>query len=531
MTVITSRSLFDNRILDTDNMTPREDVAKKVEQCRVAAQIWSNVPVKKRVQILAQLRDDILNDMDALSDCLSESTGKVQTEALLGDILPVLSLLDYYLKNATAILADQNIATSPFLFTATSAKVYRQPFGVIAIISPWNYPFQLTVSPLITALFSGNGVVFKSSEYSLPVGKYIDQLFKQLDLPEGLVQWVIGDKAIAEQLIDAAPDMVFFTGGLTAGRNVMKRAALHPIPVLLELGGKDAMIVFDDADLNRASHAALYGAFCNSGQVCVSVERLYVQQKCHDRLLEKLLDNLTQIRVGRGVENDIGAMTTSAQIQLMQAHYDDAILQGAKASGPLIIHDGMFVNPIVLWNVTHNMRIMREESFAPILAIMSFDNETEVVKLANDASYGLNASVWSCDLLKAERVARQLQVGAWVINDVLKNVGHPALPFGGVKKSGFGRYHGAEGLLSFSYSVSGLINFSHLPKEPNWFPYSAERYAGFKGYLDFIYSNDSWWLRGKRNHAVLQIFRSQSQFSLKQFWHNVKCFLTLKRGY
>ena len=530
MTVITSRSPFDNRVLDIDDITQKEDIAKKLEQCRAAATIWANVPVKKRVQILTKLRDDILGDMDALCECISESTGKVPTEALLGDILPVLSLLDYYLKNATSILADRNIATSPFLFPATSAKIYRQPFGVIAIISPWNYPFQLTVSPLLTALFAGNGVVFKASEYSLPVGKYIYNLFNQLDLPEGLVQWVIGDKEIAQQLIDAGPDMVFFTGGLTAGRHVMKRAAAHPIPVLLELGGKDAMIVFDDANLERASHAALYGAFCNSGQVCVSVERLYVQQKCHDQFLEKLLDNLTQIRVGRGVENDMGAMTTSAQIQLMQAHYDDAVLLGAKASGPLVIKEGNFVNPIVLWNVTDAMRIMREESFAPILVIMSFDNETEVVKLANDTLFGLNASVWSDDLVKAERVARQLQVGAWAINDVLKNVGHPALPFGGVKKSGFGRYHGAEGLLSFSYSVSGLINFSHLPKEPNWFPYSAERYEGFKGYLDFIYGKDSWWLRGKRNHAVLQIFRSHSQFSLKQFWHNLKCFLTFKSG-
>lgn len=531
MTVMMSRSPFDNRLLGEFECTQKDAIATKIEQCRAASKIWAVVPVNKRAKILATLRHIILSDLDTLSDCISENTGKVPTEALLGDILPVLSLLDYYVKHAASILADRKIATSPFLFPATSAQVYRQPFGVVAVIAPWNYPFQLTLSPLLTALFSGNGVVFKSSEYSLPVGQYIDNLFKQLDLPDGLVQWVIGDKVTAEQVIDAAPDMVFFTGGLAAGRNVMTRAAAHPIPVLLELGGKDAMLVFEDANLSRATHAALYGAFCNSGQVCVSVERLYVHKNCYDQFLEALLKNLAQLRVGRGVENDIGAMTTVTQIHIMQAHVDDAIARGAKASGPLIIKEGNLVNPLILWDVTHDMRIMREESFAPILAIMSFEDEIDAIRLANDTPFGLNASVWSDNLLKAERVARQLEVGAWAINDVLKNVGHPALPFGGVKKSGFGRYHGAEGLLSFSYSVSGLTNFSSLSKEPNWFPYNAIRYEGFKGYLDFIYGNDAWWRRGKRNRPLLQTFQAQSQFSLKQFWHNVKCYLTLKRGY
>jgi acyl-CoA reductase-like NAD-dependent aldehyde dehydrogenase len=382
----------------------------------------------------------------------------------------------------------------------------------------------------LTALFAGNAVILKVSELCLPVGQLVVDLFGKLDLPCGLVTWVVGNAQTGEQLIDAAPDLVFFTGGLHAGRTVMQRAARHPVPVMLELGGKDPMLVFSDAQLDRACAAALYGAFSNSGQVCVSVERLYVQQNISEPFLDMLKARAAQLKVGTDPHGDLGAMTSAAQIDVVQAHYQDALDKGAKVSGPLE-RQGNFLKPVVLWNVHHGMRVMREESFGPLLPVMAFTDESEALRLANDSEFGLNASIWSSDIELAKRVASQLNVGNWAINDVIKNIGHPGLPFGGVKQSGFGRYHGAEGLRNFTYPVSGLTNRSRLSKEPNWFPYSEKGYQNFKGYMDFVYGTGSFIQRFKRNRQVLEAFREYSTFDLAQRWQNLKLMLTWKRDY
>ena len=374
----------------------------------------------------------------------------------------------------------------------------------------------------------GGAVILKPSELSLPIGQLIIDLFDKLSLPTGLVQWAAGTGETGRQLIDAGPDLVFFTGGLNAGRAIMQRAAEHPIPVIMELGGKDPMIVFADADLRRAANAALDGAFCNSGQVCISVERLYVQRECHEEFLQLLLDGVAKLQVGHGKLGDLGAMTDDKQIAKVKAHYDDAIALGAKTSGPWQC-DGNYANPVVLWNVHHDMRIMREETFGPLLPVMAFDSEEHSEQLANDCELGLNASIWSRDIAKAERIAKRLETGNWVVNDVLKNVGHAGLPFGGVKQSGFGRYHGAEGLLNFSYPVSGLTNRSRLPKEPNWFPYSEQRYQHFKGHLDFVYGSGTLLQRIVRNWQALQAFREYSTVDWPQTRRNLQLMLPWKR--
>ena len=262
--------------------------------------------------------------------------------------------------------------------------------------------------------------MLKVSELSLPIGQLISELFRQLALPENLVQCIIGAGETGAQLIDAGPDLVFFTGGLQTGRAVMQRAAAFPIPVLLELGGKDPMLVFADAQLQRAAAAALYGAFSNSGQACVSVERLYVQQDCYPEFLQLLVTGVQQLKWGSEPHGDIGVMTSQQQLAIVQAHYQDALDQGAQASGPLL-RTGQGLQPVVLWNVHHGMRVMREESFGPLLPVMAFREEAEAVQLANDSDYGLNASIWSTNIAKAQRIAAQLQVGNWAINDVLKN--------------------------------------------------------------------------------------------------------------
>lgn len=523
-------SPLDERVLNTYPITSEAEIAQKIVAARSAATIWAGYSIVKRVSLLSQLKAIILSDIDSIVADIMTVTGKVKTEILLGEIYPVLELISYYEKNAVRILDPCRLTTSPLAFPSASAQFERRPYGVVAIISPWNFPFQLSLSPLLTALFSGNAAVFKVSELSIPIGDLISLFISRIDLPEGLVQHIIGTGETGAQLIASRPDLVFFTGGLTTGRAIMAKAAQHPIPVLLELGGKDAMIVFDDANLERACKAAMYGAFSNSGQVCVATERLYVQDQCYPKFLQMLQEAVTNLTVGQGSVGDLGALTALEQYKIVEAHYQDAIAKGAKASSPLQL-TGRYLKPVILWNVTHNMRVMREETFGALLPIMAFSSEADAIQLANDSEFGLNASIWSRDINKAERVARQLQVGNWAVNDVIKNIGHAGLPFGGVKNSGFGRYHGAEGLRNFTYTVSGLTSRSQLNDEPNWFPYSDQRYKEIRGFIDFIFGNGTFWQRIARNWQALQAFRGYAQSNARQHWENIKISLLRRRDY
>jgi len=523
-----SISALDGRILNTYPVTTDAEINQQMAAARLAAKTWAAYSVAERLKLLSALQAVILANVDAITDTLVDVTGKVKTEALLGEIYPVLELLRYYQKHAESILAPCQVSTSPLAFPNASAQYERRPYGVVAIISPWNFPFQLTLNPLITALVCGNAAIIKVSELSIPVGELIVDLLSQLQLPTGLIQHTIGKAEAGQALIDCRSDLVFATGGVAAGRAIMARAAQHPIPVILELGGKDAMLVFSDANLTRACKAAIYGAFSNSGQVCVSVERLYVQQSCYDEFVGKLLDGLTSLTVGHGEVGDLGALTSLEQFAIIEAHYQDALAKGAKASGPLQLN-GRYLQPVVLWDVTHDMRIMREETFGALLPVMAFDDELQAIDLANDSDYGLNASIWSLDITKAERVAGQLQVGNWAVNDVIKNIGHPGLPFGGVKNSGFGRYHGAEGLRSFTYTVAGLTSRSTLNDEPNWFPYSDLRYRQMRGFVDFMFGSGNLWQRIQRNLTELQAFRGYASTNFRQHWRNFLIFLSNKR--
>lgn len=491
---------------------------------RQAATIWRELTVAERVRRLSPLLGRLLSEHEALCECLVQVSGKVATEALISEIYPTVDLLRYYLDHASAILAPRRVYTSPWGFPNAGARIYQQPFGVTAIIAPWNLPFQLCFNPLVTALLAGNAVIFKMSEFSVPLGEWIPKLFKGLELPHGLIQQCIGGAECGSLLIDSHPDLVFFTGSLPAGRKVMAQAAQFPIPVLLELGGKDAMVVFADANLTRACHAALYGAFSNSGQVCVSVERLLVQRSCYESLRDSLCRAIRALQLGHGEQGDLGAVSTGQQLNLIQAHYQDALAKGAKSSGPLEI-TGNYVKPLLLWDVSSEMRVLQEESFGPLLIMQPFDEEQDAVRLVNASEFGLNASIWTRDYAKAERVAARLEVGNLAINDVLKNIGHPRLPFGGVKQSGFGRYHGEAGLLAFSNAKSVLTNWSGLNYEPNWFPYGREVFGHLSAYLELRFGQSPLLQRIWRQRATLKYFWRFAQWNLRQ--HGENCLVLL----
>jgi acyl-CoA reductase-like NAD-dependent aldehyde dehydrogenase len=529
MNIIAAHSPINGELLGQYPVTPESEIRKLLVAAREAQAQWCLYSPAERAQCVAGLTKVILTDIDRIVSIISSVSGKVQADALLGEIYPILETLKYYQRHAGSILATRGVVTSPFSFPNASAKIAHSPFGIIAVIAPWNFPFQLSLMPMITALIAGNAVILKPSELSFPVAELIGELLYQAGIPRALTPIIYGDKTSAEQLIDAKPDLVFFTGSVPAGRKVMARAAQHPIPVILELGGKDPLMVFSDAPFDRAVRAAVYGAFCNSGQVCVSVERCYVQRDIYQAFVDAAVAATASLRVGHAPQGDMGAMVSERQIDIIEAHYQDAKARGAQASGPLR-REGNYLHPVVLWNVNHEMLVMREESFGPLLPIMAFDDEAEAVRLANDSPFGLNASIFSLDLVKAERVAAQLQVGNWAINDVIKNIGHPGLSFGGLNQSGFGRYHGAEGLLSFSQTVSSLSNRGITQNEPNWFPYSEDRYLAFKGYMDFIFGDGPLWRRGKRNSRALLAFKEYSSLNLRQHFENIKLSLPWNRG-
>lgn len=530
MRQLQAHSAIDGQWLGEFTVTDAAQISQQLTRARRAGAAWQQTPLQRRLQQLAPLNALLLARADDICQLLSISSGKVMTEALLAEIIPVLDLNRYYQQHAAAILKPQAVSCSPLSFPFATAAIERRPYGVVAIISPWNYPFQLSLSPLLTALIAGNAVLLKVSELSLPVADLILQLCQQLDLPADLVQLVTGDGETGRQLIAAGPDLVFFTGSLATGRAVMQAAAQHPVPVLLELGGKDAMLVFADADLQRACQAALYGAFSNSGQVCMSIERLYVENNCFSDFLAQLQTALAALTLGHGDDGDLGSLCSEAQWARIQNHYQDALAKGASASGPLI-RQGNYLQPVILWNVSPEMLIMQEETFGPLLPVLSFETPAQVIAMSNDCDYGLNGSIWSRDINKARQIAAQLQLGNWAINDVIKNGGHAGLPFGGVKKSGFGRYRGGEGLRQFTYTVSGLTNRSRLSTEPNWFPYNQQRYHLFKSYIDFVYGPGNFLQRISRNWRAILAFRQYAMPDLRQNWHNFLQLLPWKRDY
>ncbi|GGE13796.1 aldehyde dehydrogenase [Marinithermofilum abyssi] len=467
--------------------TPAE-VGQAMIDAREAFAQWREVPLRERLGYMKRLREIIVDQASELAKKISQDTGKVQLESLMSDIYPTVGLIRYYEKKAPSILKRKRVPMTIALFGRFSHVEYR-PMGVIAVISPWNYPFQLSLAPVVSALIAGNTVILKPSEVSPFTGQVIGELLEQAGFPKGVVQVLHGGKDVGKQLVEARPDKIFFTGSSATGKKIMAAAAEHLIPVELELGGKDPMIVFADADLDRAVNGALWGGFTNAGQTCMAVERVYVEDAIFEKFVQQLVVKAKALRVGRGEGRDVGSMTYPHQLKIVEEHLKDAVDKGARilCGGRRLNEETLHFEPTVLVDVDHSMRIMREETFGPVIPVMRFSLESEAVQLANDSPYGLNGSVWSKDLHKARRVASRIESGNICINDVMIGIAHPALPYGGNKESGMGRYHGPEGLKSFSHTVSVVTSPGRKKREINWFPYSRDQYTAISELLKDLY--------------------------------------------
>ena len=486
-------------------ITPSADLPNRVRRARRVQEGWASLEPRDRVRRLEALVDAVGKGAREIEDTIVAETGKPRTEALV-EIVTVLDLLRYYLARAPSFLGPQRVS-SGWLFWKTAAFT-REPLGVVGIISPWNYPFILSMTPVLTALFGGNAVLLKPSEHTPYSGLLAEDLAREAGLPEGLVQVIIGPGTTGDALVRSGVDKVVFTGGTKTGRRVMAAAAENLTPVVLELGGKDAAIILEDADLARAARGVAWGAFQNAGQTCISVERVFVAEKVYDAFLRELLGQVRGIRAGSGPGADMGPMGVPSQLEKVEAQLDDALERGAVVAlgGHRTDPASNVFQPTVLTNVDLSSHLLREETFGPLLPVVPVKDAEEAIRMTNDSSMGLSASVWSRNRRHGMAVARRLRVGGVSVNDVLIHYGIPGLPFGGFRESGFGRTRGLEGLGEMTRTRSLVANRVNLEREPWWFPYDRSSEVNLHAALRFRWKGG---IRGLLSGALALVRRKR----------------------
>jgi acyl-CoA reductase-like NAD-dependent aldehyde dehydrogenase len=462
------------------------EVEQAVYRARAAQPAWARLSFRQRSRVILAARKLMLVERDEIARLVSRETGKPATEALSMEIVPTLDSMHYFAHASENLLRPQKIDIGQYGLMGRSSSIVFRPLGVIGIISPWNFPLATPADEVVMALMAGNAVVLKPSEVTPLIALKLGDIFSRAGLPQGLFEIVTGDGSTGAALIDARVDKIMFTGSAATGKRVAAAAAKYLTPVVLELGGKDPMIVLEDADIENAARGAVWGAFANAGQACASVERCYVQESIAPEFIERVVAETRKLKQGLGTEEavDIGAMSNERQLQIVTDHVKDAERRGAKiltggrrGANP----EGFFYEPTVLINVDHQMTIMREETFGPVLPVMTFKSHDEAIKLANDSVYGLTASVWTKNTSKGRRIAEQIEAGTVMVNEVVYTHGIAQTPWGGVKESGYGRTHGRMGLLELVQPQHIHVNrISFLP-DLWWFDYGPKAARLFGG--------------------------------------------------
>jgi acyl-CoA reductase-like NAD-dependent aldehyde dehydrogenase len=439
-------------------MAGPEDIKRAISELREAFNSWSNKPVKERARILGKFQQLVIDEIDEISAVITRDTGKTRQDAL-SEVFMTMDLLGTYRRKAPGWLKPQRVSSGLYIFK--KCIIERKPYGVVLVIAPWNYPLYLALPPILSALLAGNTVILKPSEVTAASGILIEKLFQRIPELSPYIRVLHGDGSVGVEIIRSAPDYIFVTGSTETGKKILQAAAQHLTPVACELGGKDAVIVLDDADVPAAARWSVWGACYNTGQSCISIERAYVMEKVFDEFVNHAVAFTQELKQGYSqdphTQNHLGPITDPRQLKVIQAHIDDARVKGARV---LIGGNstGMFFSPTVVVDVDHSMSLMREETFGPILPIMKVHDPSEAISLANENRYGLGASVWGKDLNRANAIAHQLQAGSILINDTIVQIAIPNLPFGGIKESGTGRIHGKEGLLSFTTSRAYAVS-------------------------------------------------------------------------
>jgi succinate-semialdehyde dehydrogenase/glutarate-semialdehyde dehydrogenase len=478
----------------------QDEGREAIKRARRAQPAWAALPLKERVAYMQQLADYLVEHMDEVSEVVSNDVGKTRVEALATEVLPTIMATNYYARNARKFLKPKRLGGGALLFLNKGSTVYRLPFGVVGIIAPWNYPMGIPMHEIVPALLAGNTVVFKAAAETQMVGRKIEELFKAAGLPEDVFIYLNISGSMVSQIMlepNNHVDKLFFTGSVAVGKLLMAKAAETLTPVSLELGGNDAMLVCEDANLERAVNGAIWAGLQNSGQSCGGVERIYVHRNVYESFLTRLKEKVDALRQGpdKDYNVDIGAMCTTKQLEVVRQQVDDALAKGATLYAQTTIDpahtEANFFPATVLTDVTHDMEIMREETFGPVLAVMQVDDMEDALTLANDSHLGLTGSVWSNSNRRAVEMGRRIQAGVITINDHLLSHGVAETPWGGLKESGVGRTHGQWGFEEMTEPQMVMTEMLFFSKRNVWWqPYSEAVYRGLRGTTQLFYGRD-----------------------------------------
>ncbi|MDH5719651.1 MAG: aldehyde dehydrogenase family protein [Spirochaetia bacterium] len=467
--------------------TPVKEIKNIFQKLTEGQKEWASYGLKRRKIKILKIKESILVNIDEIVNLISKDTGKSKTDVIMSEIYPVISTIDTFVKRAERYLSDKEINLKNKLTINKKSYVAYMPKGPVAVISPWNYPFQIPFREIILNLLAGNSVLLKGSPETLLVSLKIEEIIRFAGIDDNIFQNVLGGKEAGEEITKYPWKHITFTGSVEVGKRIMAKAAENLTSVTLELGGKDPMIVLEDADLERAANGAIFNGCFISGQSCAAVERIYVSNKVKEKFIKMLVDKAKKLRsyIEYPSDYDIGPITTKFQYDKILAHLREASKKAKILTGGLPQKGlaGWYIPPTVVVNVNHSMKLMKEETFGPILPVMGVSSIQEAIDLANDSDYGLNASIWTKNHSLAKKIASKLEAGTVLINDHLYTQAVSRAPWLGIKKSGIGVSHGAWGPRSMAQLKH--INYDVLPLKRDlwWFPSSANKYDAFKSYI------------------------------------------------
>jgi len=465
-------------------LTSQAEFEEVFSKAKAAQKRWAALSFKERGKFVIKMADYLRDHADELAELISQDSGKLKIDALNTEILPSIMGTKWYVKNAPKVLKDKLLPPPDLLFFNKWSKRIHQPIGTLGIISPWNYPFAIPYGEIVMALMAGNAVVLKVAAQTPMVGDAIAKVVKEAGLPEGIFAHVVGSGSkVLESMLENGANKIFFTGSTFAGKQVMKSCAEYLVPCSLELGGNDAMIVLEDAHIERAVNGGMWAAYQNAGQSCGGVKRVYVHKDVYDEFVSQAIAKTKALRHGvNGHDSDIGAITTEKQLLSIEKDLEKAISEGATVaaqSQAVGEQKGYFFPATLLTDVKPDMEFIREEIFGPLMPIVKVSSEQEAIELANDSQYALSGSVWTNSNARGKRVAEQLDAGAITVNDHLYSHGVSNTEWGGPKSSGIGRTHGTLGLLEVSESK--IINWDLLARFNKnnawWFPFDESIYS------------------------------------------------------
>ncbi len=471
MSALANRSPLDFSPLAEVEETPLAEVGALIARARDAQWVWSQTPLAERLEVLHRVKDRILDRGDELATLLRAESGKPAAETWTAEVLPNADLVEHWVDNIESMMAVEEVVLDAMAYPGKSGAIHSAARGVIALITPWNFPVAIPLRTIVPALLAGNAVVFKPSEFTPRAGAFVASLFQGL-LPEGVLTLLQGGAPMGDALVRSDVDLVVFTGSVPTGRKIAATAAEHLTPVSLELGGKDAAIVLDDADLDRTARGLVWGAFNNAGQNCASIERVYVDHRVARPLIERMVELAQTLKIGE----DVGPLTTEAQLETVRRH-----VASAEAAGALLLCGGrptgrgLGFEPTILEvpKDREAMPVMEEETFGPVLPVVIVDDEDEAVRRANASRFGLTASIWTKKTERGERIAHRLRAGVVTVNNHGFTAALPSAPWSGVGESGYGITNSRHALRELTRPRFVLVDKSRSKSELWWMPYTT----------------------------------------------------------